>query len=228
MAINHLEGEHILNEGSKTTKERILTEALTLFSERGYESVTVAEIAKAVGVKAPALYKHYKSKQDIFDAIFDEMKLSYERQTASMQMNGVDASQDEALYQSSGEENIVKMSLNLFIYFLHEENVRKFRKMLVIEQYINKDLATVFAERYVDFPMKYQSAVFSLMTGTGAAISENAHIMALQYYAPVFMYMTLCDFQPEREVEALTVLEQHFRQFIRLYNKKGNPNHENI
>jgi len=58
-----------------------------------------------------------------------------------------------------------------------------------------------------------------LMTGAGAAIPENAHIMALQYYAPVFMYMVLCDCQPEREAEALTVLEQHFRQFIRLYNK---------
>ena len=48
------------------TKKRILDEALTLFSEKGYASVFVADIAKAVGIKAPSLYKHYKSKQDIF------------------------------------------------------------------------------------------------------------------------------------------------------------------
>ena len=204
-----------------STKQRILTEALTLFSKRGYEPVTVAEIAEAVGVKAPALYKHYKSKQDIFDAILAEMKQSYEHQAASMQMDGVDANNDKALYLENSEDGIVKMSLDLFLYFLHDENVRKFRKMLVIEQYNNKDLADTYAERYVDFPMVYQSAVFGLMTGAGAAIPENAQIMALQYYAPVFMYMTLCDCQPEREAEALVVLEQHFRQFIRLYHKEG-------
>jgi len=208
-----------LSEGSQSTKQRILTEALTLFAERGYAPVTVAQIAKAVGVKAPALYKHYKSKQDIFDAILDEMKRSYERQATYMQMSGFDGNKDEALYLNSSEDDIVKRSIDLFLYFLHDENVRKFRKMLAIEQYNNKALAATYAERYVDFPMAYQSAVFGLMTGAGAAIPENAHIMALQYYAPVYMYMTLCDCQPEREAEALTVLEQHFRQFIRLYHK---------
>jgi AcrR family transcriptional regulator len=212
-----------LQHENQSTKRRILTEALTLFSERGYESVTVAEIAKAVGVKAPALYKHYKSKQDIFDAILAEMKASYARQAASMQMDGVDANKDEALYLDNSEDGIVKMSIDLFLYFLHDESVRKFRKMLAIEQYNNKDLAATYAERYVDFPMAYQSAVFGLMAGAGAAVPENAHIMALQYYAPVYMYMTLCDCQPEREPEALTVLEQHFRQFIRLYHKEGDP-----
>jgi len=208
-----------LSEGSQSTKQRILTEALALFAKRGYAPVTVAQIAKAVGVKAPALYKHYKSKQDIFDAILDEMKRINERQATNMQMRGIDGNKDEALYLNSSEDDIIKRSIDLFLYFLHDENVRKFRKMLAIEQYNNKALAATYAERYVDFPMAYQSAVFGLMTGAGAAIPENAHIMALQYYAPVYMYMTLCDCQPEREAEALTVLEQHFRQFIRLYHK---------
>ena len=45
------------------TKELILDAALKLFAKKGYEAVSVAEIADAVGVKAPSLYKHYKSKQ---------------------------------------------------------------------------------------------------------------------------------------------------------------------
>ena len=191
---------------------------------KGYEPVTVAEIADAVGVKAPALYKHYKSKKDIFNAILAEMKSSYKRQTASMQMNGIDAEKDEALFLNSSEDNIIKMSIGLFLYFIHDENVCKFRKMLAIEQFNNRELAAQYAEQYVDFPISYQSAVFGLMSGAGVAVSENSQIMALQYYAPVYLYMTLCDCQPERETEALIVLEQHFRQFIRLYNKKGELN----
>ena len=47
----------------ETTKQRILSEALKLFASKGYEAVSVAQIAGAVGIKAPSLYKHYDSKR---------------------------------------------------------------------------------------------------------------------------------------------------------------------
>lgn len=48
------------------TKQRILDEALRLFSQSGYDAVSVERIASAVGIKVPSLYKHFKSKQEIF------------------------------------------------------------------------------------------------------------------------------------------------------------------
>ena len=59
---------------NETTKQRILTEAVILFSKEGYEAVSVDQIAKAVGIKAPSLYKHYKNKRDIFDSILRIME----------------------------------------------------------------------------------------------------------------------------------------------------------
>ena len=55
-----------------TTKERILNEALILFSEKGYSDVFVGDIASAVGIKAPSLYKHFKGKQEIFDSCVEK------------------------------------------------------------------------------------------------------------------------------------------------------------
>ena len=49
-----------------TTKEKVLLESLKLFSKKGYDAVGVEEIANAVGIKAPSIYKHYKGKKDIF------------------------------------------------------------------------------------------------------------------------------------------------------------------
>jgi AcrR family transcriptional regulator len=210
-----------LDKENQSTKRRIINEALTLFSTKGYESVTVAEIAKAVGVTAPALYKHYKSKQDIFSAILEIMKDSYDKQAAAMHMDGRDAEKDQTLYIDAGVDATVKRSLDLFIYFLHDDNERKFRKMLTLEQYMNADLAAVYIKQYVDFPLAYQSTLFGLMVGAGATILENPQIMALQYYAPVYFYLRMCDCKPEREAEALSTLEQHFRQFIRIYRNKG-------
>ncbi|MCL1895618.1 MAG: TetR/AcrR family transcriptional regulator [Clostridiales bacterium] len=211
-----------MDQEKQSTKRRILAEALTLFSERGYEAVTVAEIAAAVGVKAPALYKHYKSKQGIFDAILEEMQASYDRQAASMQMDGRDAENDRSLYMGISEDGVVEMAVNLFLYFLHDDNERKFRKMLTLEQYKNKELAAINTRQFVDFPLSYQSAVFGLMAGAGVTIAADPQIMALQYYAPVYLYIRLCDCHPEREAEAVEALRNHFRQFIRLYHSKGN------
>ena len=57
-----------------TTKEKIVDEALTLFSTKGYKGTSVKSIADAVGIKDSSLYKHFKSKRDIFDTIVIEMQ----------------------------------------------------------------------------------------------------------------------------------------------------------
>ena len=51
-------------EETMSTKEKILDAALTLFAENGYDGTSVEQIANIVGIKAPSLYKHYKSKED--------------------------------------------------------------------------------------------------------------------------------------------------------------------
>ena len=58
-------------EGSMSTKEKILDAALTLFAENGYDGTSVEQIANVVGIKAPSLYKHYKGKEDILNALID-------------------------------------------------------------------------------------------------------------------------------------------------------------
>ena len=50
-------------------KEEILIVALHLFARDGYEAVSVSQIAGALGITRGALYRHFKSKRDIFDCI---------------------------------------------------------------------------------------------------------------------------------------------------------------
>ena len=65
------------------TKSRILSEALKLFAQEGYEAVNVEQIADAVGIKAPSLYKHYRSKRAIFESILAEMERRDREQAAA-------------------------------------------------------------------------------------------------------------------------------------------------
>ncbi len=60
---------------SNTTKQKVKETAQKLFRERGYAAVGLREIAKVVGIQAPSLYNHYKSKDDILREIcFDLAK----------------------------------------------------------------------------------------------------------------------------------------------------------
>ena len=126
------------------TRQRILDEALTLFSEEGYGNVSVARIAEAVGIKAPSLYKHYKSKKDIFNAILDEMKQRYDEQTGILNMNGSNAELDADIFSTVSEDELVKMGMGLFSYFLHDKYVNRFRKMLTIGQFQDKEIAQMY------------------------------------------------------------------------------------
>ncbi|MEU5397889.1 helix-turn-helix domain-containing protein [Streptomyces sp. NPDC005963] len=49
-------------------RDRILTEAVRLFDERGYQSVTMADIGEAVGIVASGVYRHFPGKSDLLVA----------------------------------------------------------------------------------------------------------------------------------------------------------------
>ena len=106
------------------TKKRIIEEALILFSERGYSDVYVGDIAKAVGIKAPSLYKHFKNKQEIFEAILEELKSSYTEQAFSIGIDGNNVSADAGIYTEISEEKLIEIGKNLFLYFLHDKYVK--------------------------------------------------------------------------------------------------------
>ena len=97
------------------TKEKILDEALTLFSEKGYANVYVGDIADRVGIKAPSLYKHYKNKKAIFDAIIDEMNRRFEEQAKALQINGTNAAADAGIYETLPEDQLLKLGREFFL-----------------------------------------------------------------------------------------------------------------
>ena len=203
------------------TKQRILDEALTLFSEKGYANVFVGEIAEKVGIKAPSLYKHYKSKRAIFDAIIDVMNSRFEEQAKALNINGTDAAVDSKIYQDMSEDNLLVLGRQLFLYYLHDDYNKRFRKMLTIEQFNNKELADIYTKLYVDDPLSYQSMLLGMVAQAGMLHTDNVEIMTLHFYAPIYYLLTICDRDPSRESKALETLDAHIRQFDRLYGRKA-------
>jgi AcrR family transcriptional regulator len=53
-------------------EQMILDAAKRLFFERGFDAIGVDELGEAAGVSGPALYRHFKSKDEILATLFDE------------------------------------------------------------------------------------------------------------------------------------------------------------
>ena len=126
---------------------------------------------------------------------------------------------DAEIYSGLPEEELVRLGINLFLYQLHDDYTRRIRKMLTIEQFHNKDLAIAYMHQYMDDPMFYFTTLLKQAVDQGVLQTDNVEVMTLQFYAPFYTLMTVCDRDPEREAESVQILEDHIRQFNKLYER---------
>ena len=61
--------------------------------------------------------------------------------------------------------------------------------------------------------------LLGLLVAQGLLATENVPIMTFHFYAPVYMLLTVCDREPDREPEALKLIEEHIRKFDKLYGR---------
>ena len=201
------------------TKKRIVEKALELFAENGYDAVSVGEIARAVGIKAPSLYSHYPSKQAIFNAIVEDTALQYEQYTGEIDIHVQDAKQDKSVFSEITEAALIQKVRQIFSYSLHDETISRFRRMMTIEQFRSEKLSAFYTERYVDRMIRYHAAIFRGLIAAGELYAENPETLALMYVSPVITLLGVCDRQPEREEECIKKLEEHVRLFYYTFQK---------
>lgn len=190
-----------MEEKVLSTKEKILVESMKLFSVQGFEAVSVRAIAAAVGVRDSALYKHFPSKQAIFDAIVENSKERFWEQYKKIHLD-----EPETI-------DLVEMCLKMFHFQTQDEWIVRFRQMLVIEQFKNPDIAKVYKELFIDMPIENQSRIFEKFIEAGVMKESDPVVMSMELYAPFFLYHTVQDKPNELEQR----LRQHVQNFKETY-----------
>lgn len=198
------------------TRQRILDEALELFSAKGYDSVSVGEIAKAVGIKAPSLYNHFPSKQAIFDAIVESTAAQYAADTDKIDIHVQDVQKDVPIFAEITADALFEKVRQIFEYSLHDETISRFRRMMTIEQFRSPELAALYSNRYVERILRYHAGIFRALIASGEICAEDPDTLAMLYVAPVVTLIGVCDRQPEREQACLNQLQSHVRLFFRM------------
>lgn len=193
------------------TKQKILNEALSLFSEKGYSAVYVGDIAEAVGIKTPSLYKHFKNKQDIFDSCVEVFSERMEENRNDKRLPGTKAA--DFSYDSVSTEKLIDVTTALFLFYLQDDIAAKFRKMLMIERYHNPEINKLFEDLFIEGVIKHEEKIFTDLINTGVIKGSNTHVIALRFYTPIFFLLQKYDMRSnevEKAKEELALMIQEF------------------
>lgn len=198
------------------TKQAILEASLELFSVQGFEATSISQIADAVGIRKASLYSHFDSKQAILDAIVKEVLRQYGEHSIFARANW----EKDADNLPLTADEAVRMIQGQIRYILHDPAISRARKMLVIEQFQNPELAKLQTKQNYSDVLGYFTGLIKCLIQKGVLAADDPEIMAAQFCLPISVWINLCDREPDREQEVMELVERHIRQFFRLYARK--------
>ena len=197
---------------AKDTKERILATALDMFSQNGYAGTNIRELTASLGLVKSSMYRHFKSKEEIWNTLLDEMIAYYDERFGSPEhLPPV----PEAL------EELVAMTMRMVNVTVHDEKIVKTRKLLMIEQFRDdraRDLAT---KHFLTGLRDMFTPVFQGMMDKGLIRKDDPAMLAFAYTAPISALIHLCDREPDRTEEAIQQIEAFSRHFVKVYGAEG-------
>ena len=196
---------------AKDTKERILGLALDRFSQSGYAGTNIRELTESLGLVKSSLYRHFESKEDIWNALLDEMVAYYDARFGSPEHLPPVPDSLEAL---------VAITMGLVDITVHDERIVKVRKLLTIEQFRDdraRDLAT---KHFLTGLTDMFARLFGAMMDKGLLRRDDPAMLAFAYTAPISALIHLCDREPEKTEAALAQIESFSRHFIKTYGTR--------
>ena len=193
------------------TKERILAAALEMFSKNGYAGTNIRELSASLGLVKSGVYKHYESKEAIWNALLDEMIAYYADHFGSA---------EHLPPVPDSLEEFVQMTMHMVNITVHDAKIVMTRKMLAIEQFRDDRARELATRHFLTGLTDMFTHVFTGMMEKGLIRQDDPKMLAFAYTAPISALIHLCDREPEKTEDALVQIEAFSRHFIAAYGVK--------
>ena len=196
---------------AKDTKEKILTAALDLFSQKGYEGTNMRELAASLGLVKSGIYKHFESKEAVWNELLDRMIAYYgERFGSAERLPPVPDSL----------EDFVSMTMRMVNLTIRDGQIVKTRKVLTLEQYRDERARELATKHFLTGLTEMFTRIFSGMMDKKLIRRDDPEMLAFAYTAPISALIHLCDREPEKTEDAIGRIEAFSRHFIATYGVK--------
>ena len=192
----------------RTTKDRILDEALVMFAEHGYKGTNLRDLAARLELSKSALYKHYESKEDIWNALLDKMEAYYAQRFGSI---------DNLPPTPDSWEAFKQMMMGMISFTVHDPQIILTRKLLTTEQFHDARVCKLATKHFLEGTANIYAKVFEGMMENGLLKKQDPAMLAFSFTAPISALIHLCDREPVRHDEALGRMDDYVRYFISIH-----------
>lgn len=219
MAVKRKSGRPAKIPGEKGTKEKIFDAAVDLFAERGYDGVSIRDIAKTVGIKESSVYKHYASKDEILDNIFEYMKARlYAPQIIEPDM--------DALLDHLSFEEIMDLGFQSLKQMMTDPYLVKITRIITIELHHNKKIRDFFLSQMFDRPVDESELLFRRLIDRKKIKPFDPRALATAYFAfTIYMHMETFILRYEEGLD-LERIEKKSRTQMKLFAEMLKPAEE--
>jgi len=195
-----------------TTKERILNNALVCFATDGYNGTNLRDFAARLGLSKSALYRHYTSKEDIWNSLLDRMEEHYSKQMESVKHG--------AAFPNTSEE-LLSIVMRMVNFTIHDEQIILTRKLLMTEQFHDERANALATEHFFAGIRQTFTEIFKHMIDCGSLHGGSPEMLALTFTAPITELIHYCDREPAKEQEIINEIEAFVRHFISTYGNSA-------
>ncbi|MDW5562084.1 MAG: TetR/AcrR family transcriptional regulator [Methanomassiliicoccus sp.] len=161
--------------GEKSTRSRIFDVSVDLFAQKGFDAVTMQEIADAVGIKKASLYYHFESKDRILDEI-----LSYPMQRLG-EIGGEVGAYNEQLIVSDGLEGFLARSQEVVLSWMETPYIEKIMRIIFVELYHNDRIKEFFGKAVLDAASVFWEQNFAIMMRHGLITEKDPRVLMGEY-----------------------------------------------
>ena len=193
---------------AKDTKERILEAALEMFSQKGYAGTNIRELTASLGLVKSSMYRHFKSKEEIWNTLLDEMIAYYGARFGSPE--NLPPIPDSL-------EGLVAMTRHMTDVTIHDEKIIMTRKLLSIEQFRDERARDLATKHFLTGLKEMFTHIFAGMMDKGLLRKDDPAMLAFAYTAPISALIHWCDREPEKTEEAMAQIEAFSRHFVKTY-----------
>ena len=193
------------------TKERILAAALEMFSRKGYAGTNIRELSASLGIVKSGVYKHYESKEAIWNALLDQMIAYYGEHFGSA---------EHLPPVPDSLEGLTRLTMQMVNITVHDERIIMTRKVLTLEQYRDVRACELATKHFLTGLTEMFTHIFTGMMDKGLLRKDDPEMLAFAYTAPISALIHLCDREPEKTEDAIGKIEAFSRHFIATYGVK--------
>lgn len=168
-----------------TTKEKIMDVALHMFSERGYEAVSIRDICGEVGIKESTLYYHFKNKMDILDSLIAKFKEHIE----GLLIHIDEMPSGKTKKKNAGSTDIIDSYM--MDSYLFDPFCNLMIRLMMIEQFHNEEMRALYEKTMFTDPYDIYLRVFRMLATKGTFHESQVDAIVRRYHA----YMTMLTYR---------------------------------